>query len=93
MVGSQVKGILKLTVKQVKDILLEVMRTTKYGVHGVIVAAVTKAAYELASQMLRVRGHMVCVGLPTDHTVVAGLPPSMMCMKSLQIVGSIVGTK
>lgn len=93
MVGSRVKGILKLTVKQVKDILLEAMRTAKYGVHGVIVAAVTKAAYELALQMLRVRGLMVCVGLPMDHTVATGLPPSIMCMKSLQIVGSIVGTK
>jgi len=78
---------------QVKDIPAEVMKITKLGAHGVVVTAATRAAYELAPQVLRVRGRMVCVGLPQDHTIVAGLPPLLMCLKSMEIVGSVVGTK
>lgn len=76
-----------------KDIPAEVMKITTYGAHGVVVTAATRAAYELAPQVLRVRGRMVCVGLPKDHTIVAGLPPLIMCLKSMEIVGSVVGTK
>lgn len=79
--------------EQVKDIPGEVMKITTLGAHGAICYAATRTAYELAPQVLRVRGRMVCVGLPKDHTVVAGLPPLMMCLKSLEIVGSVVGTK
>ena len=32
------------------------------------------------------------VGLPKDLSVVAGAHPLMMCMKKLNIVGSVVGT-
>ena len=35
---------------------------------------------------------MVCVGLPKDNTIVAGASPIVMCLKKLNVVGSVVGT-
>jgi propanol-preferring alcohol dehydrogenase len=35
---------------------------------------------------------MVCVGLPKDPTVIAGTSPIVMCLKKLNVVGSVVGT-
>ncbi|KIW06191.1 uncharacterized protein PV09_02671 [Verruconis gallopava] len=78
---------------QVKDVPAEVVKLTTYGAHGVIVTGATRQAYESAPHMLRVRGRMVCVGLPKDGSVVAGAPPMYMCLKSLEVVGSVVGTK
>lgn len=78
---------------QTQDIPAEVMRITTYGAHGVVVTGATKQAYETAPQLLRVRGRMVCVGLPKDGSVVAGASPIMLCLRSLEIVGSVVGTK
>jgi len=78
---------------KVKDIPAEVMRITTYGAHGVVVTGATRQAYETAPQLLRVRGRMVCVGLPKDGSILAGAPPIQMCLKSLEIVGSVVGTK
>ncbi|KAF2742657.1 alcohol dehydrogenase [Sporormia fimetaria CBS 119925] len=70
----------------------EVMKITTYGAHGVIVFAATRAAYDQAPALLRPGGTVVCVGLPKDASVVAGAPPVMMCMKRLNVVGSVVGT-
>jgi propanol-preferring alcohol dehydrogenase len=69
------------------------MKLTTYGAHGVIVFGATRQAYETAPQLLRVRGRMVCVGLPKDGTIIAGAAPIAMCLKSLEVVGSVVGTK
>ncbi|KAH7076120.1 chaperonin 10-like protein [Paraphoma chrysanthemicola] len=74
------------------DITTEVMKITTYGSHGVIVFAATKAGYEQAPHLLRPGGTMVCVGLPKDPTVIAGANPIMMCLKKLNVVGSVVGT-
>ena len=74
------------------DIPAEVTKITSYGAHGVIVFSATKAGYEQAPHLLRPGGTMVCVGLPKDSTVVAGAHPIMMCMKKLNVVGSVVGT-
>ncbi|KNG48285.1 alcohol dehydrogenase [Stemphylium lycopersici] len=74
------------------DIVSEVMKITTYGAQGVIVFSATKAGYEQAPHLLRPNGTMVCVGLPKDQTVVAGAPPILMCLKRLNIVGSVVGT-
>lgn len=68
------------------------MKITTYGAHGVIVFSATKAGYEQAPLLLRPDGTMVCVGLPKDNTVIAGAPPVLMCMKKLNVVGSVVGT-
>lgn len=35
---------------------------------------------------------MVCVELPRDTTVIAGAHPITLCMKKLNVVGSVVGT-
>ncbi|KIV94404.1 hypothetical protein, variant [Exophiala mesophila] len=74
------------------DIAAEVTRITKYGAHGVVVTAATKEAYATAPGFLRPGGTVVAVGLPHDPTVVAGAPPVMLCMKRLNVVGSVVGT-
>jgi propanol-preferring alcohol dehydrogenase len=75
-----------------KDIPAEVLNITTYGAHGVLVTAATKAGYEMAPKLLRPGGTMVCVGLPKDDTIIAGAHPIMMCMKKLNVVGSVVGT-
>lgn len=77
---------------KVKDTAAEVNRITKYGAHGVIVTAATKAAYETAPALLRPGGTVVAVGLPKDPTVLAGAPPIMLCLRKLNVVGSVVGT-
>ncbi|OAL48233.1 alcohol dehydrogenase [Pyrenochaeta sp. DS3sAY3a] len=75
-----------------KDIAAEVTKITTYGAHGVIVFSATKAGYEQAPHLLRPDGTMVCVGLPKDNSVIAGAPPVLLCMKKLNVVGSVVGT-
>ena len=75
-----------------KDIAAEVLRITTYGAHGVLVTAASKEAYAQAPMLLRPQGTMVVVGLPTDPTVIAGAPPMLMCLKGLNVVGSVVGT-
>lgn len=77
---------------KVKDVAAEITRITKYGAHGVIVTAATKQAYESAPGFLRPGGTVVAVGLPKDPTVLAGAPPIMLCLRKLNIVGSVVGT-
>ena len=74
------------------DIAAEVMKITSYGAQGVIVFSATKSGYEQAPHLLRPGGTMVCVGLPTDPTVMAGASPFVVVMKKLNIVGSVVGT-
>lgn len=75
-----------------KDIAAEVMRITTYGAHGVLVTAATKEAYASAPTLLRPGGTVVAVGLPKDSSVVAGAPPILMCLKRLNVVGSVTGT-
>jgi len=75
-----------------KDIPAEVMKITTYGAHGVVVTAATRAGYEQAPHLLRPGGTMVCVGLPQDQTIIAGASPILMCLKKLNVVGSVVGT-
>jgi propanol-preferring alcohol dehydrogenase len=75
-----------------KDITAEIMRITTYGAHGVLVTAATKEGYATAPSFLRPGGTMVAVGLPKDPTVLAGAPPLMLCLRKLNIVGSVVGT-
>ncbi|CAN9354387.1 unnamed protein product [Alternaria alternata] len=74
------------------DITSEIMKITTYGAHGVIVFAATRAGYEQAPHLLRPNGTMVCVGLPKDNTIVVGASPIVMCLKKLNVVGSVVGT-
>jgi alcohol dehydrogenase, propanol-preferring len=74
------------------DITAEIMRITTYGAHGVLVTAATKEAYAAAPGYLRPGGTVVAVGLPKDPAVLAGAPPIMLCLRRLNIVGSVTGT-
>lgn len=78
--------------KTSKDVAAEVMAITTYGAHGVLVTAASKEGYASAPSFLRPGGTMVAVGLPADASVLAGAPPIMLCLKRLNIVGSVVGT-
>ena len=75
-----------------KDIPAGVMRITTYGAHGVIVTAATREGYATAPRLLRPRGTLVAVGIPTDPTIVAGAPPILLSMKALNVVGTVTGT-
>ncbi|KAF4981176.1 hypothetical protein FZEAL_2976 [Fusarium zealandicum] len=78
--------------RETRDIAAEVMKITKYGAHGVIVTAATRAAYESAPTFLRPNGTVVAVGLPQDISILAGAPPMTMVLRRLNIVGSVVGS-
>ncbi|OAL32977.1 hypothetical protein AYO22_00062 [Fonsecaea multimorphosa] len=70
----------------------EVMRLTNgFGAHATIVTVGSDTAYDQALKLLRNLGTLVCIGLPKSGL---GLPisPFMMCVRSLSIVGSSVGT-
>jgi alcohol dehydrogenase, propanol-preferring len=75
-----------------KDITAEIMRITMYGAHGVLITATTKEGYATAPSFFRPGVTMVAVGLPKDPTVLAGAPLVMLCLRKLNIVGSVVGT-
>ncbi|OAP63486.1 hypothetical protein AYL99_02713 [Fonsecaea erecta] len=70
----------------------EVKRLTNgFGAHATIVTVGSDAAYDQALKLLRNLGTLVCIGLPKSGL---GLPisPFLMCVRSLTIVGSSVGT-
>ena len=75
-----------------KDVPAEVMEITTYGAHGVIVTAATREGYATAPRLLRPRGTLVAVGMPTDPTIVAGASPLLLSMKVLNVVGTVTGT-
>lgn len=74
------------------DIPAEDTKSTTYGAQSVIVSSATEAGYEQAALPLRPGGTMVCVGVPKDTSVIAGVHPIMMCMKELNVVGSVANT-
>ncbi|KAL2013392.1 hypothetical protein VTN00DRAFT_917 [Thermoascus crustaceus] len=74
-----------------KDIAAKVMELTMYGAHGVVVTAASRAAYEMAPNLLRPRGTVVCVGLPKDDFRAGGTPMQMV-LKKLNVVGSVTAT-
>lgn len=69
------------------------MKITGTGAHGVTVFGATRQAYETAPYLLREKGRMVCVGLPKDGSIIAGVMPVYLVAKDIAIVGSAVGTK
>lgn len=75
-----------------KDIPAEIMHITTYGAHGAVVTASSREGYATAPMLLRPGGTVVAVGIPTDMTIVAGAPPALLCMKRLNIVGTVTGT-
>lgn len=75
-----------------KDIPAEIMHITTYGAHGAVVTASSREGYAIAPMLLRPGGTVVAVGIPTDMTIVAGAPPALLCMKRLNIGGTVAGT-
>ncbi|MDO9709014.1 alcohol dehydrogenase AdhP [Paracraurococcus lichenis] len=71
------------------DAVEQVQRATG-GMHGVLVTAVSTAAFEQAFGMLRARGTMSLVGLPPGRMA---LPIFDTVLKRITVRGSIVGTR
>ena len=76
----------------VQDIPAEIQRITTYGAHGVAVFSTAAQSYAIAPMLLRPGGTMVVAGVPIDPTVMAGAPPALIAMRSLNIVGAVTGT-
>lgn len=76
----------------VSDLAAEVTRITTYGAHGVIIFSAVKEGYEYGPILLRPGGTLVSVGIPGDHTVIAGARPVMLALRRLNVVGSVTGT-
>ena len=62
-----------------KDILIKAIEIIIYGVYGVIITATTREGYTTAPRLLRPRGTLVGVGIPTDPNIVAGASPVLLC--------------
>ncbi|GAA6008492.1 zinc-dependent alcohol dehydrogenase [Rhodotorula paludigena] len=79
--------------KECKDPAEEVKRITGGGGHVVIVTGGTAAAYSSAPAYLRPGGTMICVGLPSAGTAIAGADPCAIIFKKLTIRGSLTGNQ
>ncbi|GAA5865949.1 hypothetical protein JCM8547_002894 [Rhodosporidiobolus lusitaniae] len=77
--------------KTTKDTAEAVRETTGGGGHVVIVTGGTAAAYSTAPAFLRPGGTMICVGLPTAGTAIAGEDPVRIIFHKLTIKGSLTG--
>ncbi len=60
------------------------------GVHGAVVTAVGKAAFNSAVDAVRAGGRVVAVGLPTESM---DLSIPRLVLDGIQVVGSLVGTR
>ncbi|KAH7399048.1 chaperonin 10-like protein [Phaeosphaeria sp. MPI-PUGE-AT-0046c] len=68
--------------------------TNGLGAHAVVVCTANNAAYGNSLELLRFGGRVVCVGIPEGDVVpMKCASPGLMVGKSLQIVGSAVGSR
>lgn len=68
--------------------------TNGLGAHAVVVCTANNKAYGQGLNMLRFGGRLVCVGIPEGEQLpISSGDPAAMVMKSLQIVGSAVGSR
>ncbi|WP_102961277.1 alcohol dehydrogenase AdhP [Mangrovicella endophytica] len=72
------------------DPVAEIQKLTGGGTHGVLVTAVSPAAFETAFGVLRPRGTMALVGLPPGRFA---MPIFDTVLKRITVRGSIVGTR
>lgn len=63
---------------------------SKGGVHVALVAAATRAAYEMAFSSVRPTGTLLAVGLPAENIC---FPPILMAAAEIRIQASAVGTR
>ena len=73
-----------------EDAIEQVLETTKGGAHGVLVTAVSTAAFAQALKVVRRKGTVSLVGLPPGEFPT---PIFDVVLKRLSIRGSIVGTR
>lgn len=71
------------TAERIKEI-------TNGGVHGTVVTAVSKVAFNTAVEAVRAGGRVVAVGLPND-TMDLSIPK--IIFDGIEVVGSLVGTR
>ena len=74
-------------IKEVRDI------AEGKGVHGIIVTASAPSAYRMAPRLARIGGCVVCVGMPSSGTAMAGDDPMYMILNNLRVVGSLTGSR
>ena len=68
--------------------------TNGLGAHAVVVCTANNNAYAQSLDLLRFGGRVVCVGIPEGDVVpMKSASPGLIVAKSLQIVGSAVGTR
>jgi propanol-preferring alcohol dehydrogenase len=68
--------------------------TDGLGAHAVVVCTANNAAYANSLDLLRFGGRVVCVGIPEGDIVpIKSAAPGVMVAKSLQVVGSAVGSR
>jgi propanol-preferring alcohol dehydrogenase len=68
--------------------------TNGLGAHAVVVCTANNAAYANSLDLLRFGGRVVCVGIPEGDIVpIKSAAPGIMVAKSLQVVGSAVGSR
>lgn len=68
--------------------------TGGHGAHAVVVCTAHQGAYDESVNLLRFGGRVVCIGIPEgDMKPIASANAGIMVGKSLQIVGSAVGTR
>ncbi|RMZ71066.1 alcohol dehydrogenase II [Pyrenophora seminiperda CCB06] len=68
--------------------------TNGLGAHAVVVCTANNKAYAQGFDMLRFGGRLVCVGVPEgDALPISSAAPGTMVAKSLEVVGSVVGSR
>jgi propanol-preferring alcohol dehydrogenase len=72
------------------DAVAEILRSTGGGAHGVLVTAVSRAAFSQALQLARRKGTVALVGLPPGEFA---MPIFDIVLKRITVRGSIVGTR
>jgi propanol-preferring alcohol dehydrogenase len=72
------------------DVVEQLVKQTSGGAHGVLVTAVSRAAFAQALQLVRRRGTVSLVGLPPGDFAT---PIFDVVLKRITIRGSIVGTR
>lgn len=79
-----------LTINAMKEDSSTVIQEKTGSVHGAVVTAVSKVAFEKAFHAMRRGGTMVAVGLPPEEMPI---PIFDMVLSGIKVAGSIVGTR
>lgn len=87
--AKEVGADLIVNAKEIDDVAAYIQEKTG-GVHGVVVTAVSKAAFNQAIDSVRAGGTVVAVGLPSEYMEVSIVKT---VLDGIKIVGSLVGTR